>query len=50
MRYNHHTKLGLICVKEGKVTGGGGIPPPQVNVLDRLGEIRLSHLDEACKK
>ena len=43
----HHTKFGLIWIKQSKATevggGGGGIrPPPQVdNVLNRKGEIGL---------
>ena len=37
-----HTKFGLICIKETKVTEGGRYPPPQVeNVLNRPGEIGL---------
>ena len=39
----HHTKFGLIWIKENKVTEGGRNPPPQVeNVLNRPGEIGLN--------
>ena len=39
----HHTKFGLIWIKESKVTEGGGIRLPQVeNVLNRSGEIGLN--------
>ena len=46
MRDYHHTKFGLIWIKESKLLRGGGgriPPPPQVeNVLNRPGEIGLS--------
>ena len=42
MRDYHHTKFGLIWVKESKVTEGGRNPfPPGENVLNRPGEIGL---------
>ena len=38
MKDYHHTKCGLIWVKDSKVTGGGG---GFENVLNRPGEIEL---------
>ena len=46
----HHTKLGLIWIKENKVTEGGEIRPPQVeNVLNRPGEIGLTYVEPKGK-
>ena len=42
MRDYHHTKFGLIWVKESKVTGGGGGGGMVENVLNRPGEIGLN--------
>ena len=43
MTVYHHTKFGLIWIKQSKVMEGGGPPPPPhvENVLNRPGEIGL---------
>ena len=43
MKDYHHTKFGLIWIKESKVTARGeeSAPPQVENVLNRLGEIGL---------
>ena len=51
IRDYHHTKFGLVWIKDHKVTGGGGADSasPQVeNVLSRPGEVGLKSEVPIC--